>query len=193
MAKNSMQIGFVLTNFDEMRAMCEGLPASVESRIMGDAVKVAAKHIVTAVKAKTPSDTGALRRSITAIVKRYPKAGKVMAIIGPDKSYYGSGKRIGKGKSNRGANRPANYAHLVEFGHYSAAATGENVRKTKGTSRRKGTFTERSFIIPKPFMRPGVMAGTPAATRELANGVEVGMAREVKRLASKMKRIRKVA
>ncbi len=187
-----MRIGFVLTNFEEMRQLCAGLPASVEARVMSDAVKIAAKPIVNAVKAKAPRDTGALRKSITAIVKRYPKAGKVMAIIGPDKDYYGGGRRVKDSGSKRGADRPSKYAHLVEFGHYSAAATGFSPITAKGTTRRKGSFPERSFVMAQPFMRPGVTAGTPEAARELARGVEVGMEREVRRLASKLKRIRKI-
>jgi HK97 gp10 family phage protein len=186
-----MRIGFVLTNFEEMRGMLRDLPASVEARVMQDAVKVAAKPIVAAVKAKSPRRTGALRRSIIAVVRRYPKSGKVMALIGPDTSYYSGGKRNKRGASNAGADRPANYAHLVEFGHYSATATGYGAKSAKGTSRKAGTFSERSFILPRPFIRPGVMAATPAAVNELARGVEVGMAREVKRIASKMRRIQR--
>lgn len=192
MARNSMRIGFTLSNFEEMRQLCAGLPASVESRVMGDAVKVAAKPIVNAARAKAPIMTGALRRSIVAVVRRYPKAGKVMALIGPDKAYYGGGKRLKGGADKRGANRPANYAHLVEFGHYSAAASGESVATTKGTSRRHGTFKERSFIMPRPFLRPAVMVAGRQAERELARGVGVGMQREVRRLASKMKRLGKL-
>lgn len=171
MAKNSMRIGFELTNFAEMRKMLEGLPASAESRVMGDAVKVAAKPIVAAVKARTPRRSGALRRSISAIVKRYPKAGKVMAIIGPDKGYYGGGKRLKKGESRQGKDRPANYAHLVEFGH-----------KTRGG----GSVPARSFL------RAGVATATQAAERQLSHGIEVGMQREIKRGVSKLKRIRKL-
>lgn len=165
-----MRIGFTLTNFREMRKALGDLPPSVEARVMSDAVKVAAKPIVAAVKARAPRKTGALRKSITAVVKRYPKAGKVMAIIGPDRGYYGGGKRLKKGDSRQGKDRPANYAHLVEFGH-----------KTRGG----GSVPARSFL------RSGVALGTPEAERTLSRGVQVGMERETKRVASKLKRIRK--
>lgn len=191
MAQNSMKIGFKLTNFQEMRNLLKGLPASVESRVMGDAVKIASKHIVTAAKQHAPVRSGALRRSIISIVKRYPKSGKIIAIIGPDKTYYNGGKRIKKGESRRGLDRPANYAHLVEFGHFSAAATGQSVKASKGTTRRKGTFREKSFIPAKPFLRPAILGAGPAAERDLARGIEKGMEREIKRLASKMKRLAK--
>lgn len=194
-----MRIGFVLTNWDEMRALLAGLPPSVESRVMGDAVGVAARPIVTAAKAAAPVDTGALRRSISAIVRRYPNKGRIMAVIGPAHGYYRGGKRIKAGGDFRNADAPAKYAHLVEFGHYSAAATGVSVATAKGSSirkhkRKKTTeFVSRSFILPKPFLRPAVLAAKGAAHAQLAKGVEIGMAREVKRLAGKLKRIAKAA
>jgi HK97 gp10 family phage protein len=191
MAKNSMTIGFELSNFQELRAMLRDLPPSVESRVMGDAVAVAAKPIIAAAKARAPSDTGALRRSITAVVKRYPKAGKIMAIIGPDKAFYGGGKRVKQGQSKKGKDRPSKYAHLVEFGHYSGTATGRKGGFAKGTSIRKGTAQATAFIRPRPFLRPAVAMATPAAVAALQGGVEKGMEREIKRTLSKLKRIRK--
>lgn len=194
-----MRIGFVLTNWDEMRSVLTGLPPSMESRVMADALESAAKPIVTAAKTAAPVDTGALRRSISAIVRRYPAKGKVMAIIGPSHGYFRKGRRIKSGGDFRNASAPAKYAHLVEFGHYSAAATGVSVASAKGSSIRKNKkrktteFIARSFIMPRPFLRPAVISAKGAAHDELARGVEIGMAREVKRLANKMKRIPKAA
>lgn len=193
---NSMRIGFTLSNWEEMRALLLNLPPSMESRILGDALSAASKPIVNAAKARAPVDTGALRRSITAVVKRYPKAGKVIAMIGPSRGYFSNGKRLKKGADRRGADKPANYAHLVEFGHMSAAATGVDVATSKGSAIRrskrskKTEFTARSFILPKPFLRPAVFTAKGDAHAQLADGVKVGMAREIKRLASKMKRIK---
>lgn len=194
---NSMRIGFTLSNWEEMRSLLLNLPPAVESRILGDALSVAAKPIVNAAKARAPVDTGALRRSITSVVKRYPKAGKVMAIIGPSRDFFRGGKRIKPGGDFRGAASPAHYAHLVEFGHMSAAATGTSVATAKGSvirrknpKSKKTEFQARSFILPRPFLRPAVLTAKPAVEGQLAKGVEVGMAREIKRLASKMKRIK---
>lgn len=169
MAKNSMSFGFTLTNFKEFAGMLRELPASVESRVMGDAIGIAAKPIMQMAKAKAPKRTGALSRSIITVVRRYPKAGKVMALVGPDKEYYSGGKRLKKGASRQGADRPAKYAHLVEFGHQ----------------------TKNGFVAAKPFIRPAVAAGKPAAINALADAVGVGMEREIGRVASKLKRLRK--
>lgn len=188
---NTMRIGFQLTNFDEMRQLLKDLPPSVESRVMGDAVQVATKPIVQAARSNAPVDTGALRRSITSVVRRYPRAGKIVGIIGPSKDFFQSGKRLKKTANRQGADRPANYAHLVEFGHLSALGTGRRAKDAKGKSVRKGTLDAVSFIMPRPFLRPAVMIGAPMASAALANGVSVGMEREVRRLASKMKRIKK--
>lgn len=186
-----MKIGFSLDGFDQFRALLGELPASVEARVMGDAVGFAAKPIVAAAKAKAPMRTGALRRSLTSIVKRYPGQGKVTAIIGPDKDYYSAGLRVKKGKSWQGADRPAKYAHLVEFGYFSGVSSDKFGGFKKGTSIRKGTATATAWISPKPFLRPAVAAASAAASANLAEGVRVGMDREIKRIESKTRRLRK--
>ncbi len=189
MAKNSMRIGFELSNFQEMRSTLSELPASVQARVLKVAVEKAAKPIVRIAKAKAPRDTGALARSITAVVRTYPRRGKVMAIIGPDTDRYtGSGKRAKSGEAT--ARRPGKYAHLVEFGHHTAAGGGL-LSANKGKTIREGTLNATAYVRAQPFLRPAVTAGTPQAVGELARGVEVGMEREIKRQVSKLKRIRR--
>lgn len=189
-----MRIGFTLSNFKEMRALLHDLPPAVEARVMRTAVGNAAKPLVKAAKSKAPVRSGALRKSITSVVRHYPKSGKVVAVIGPDKEYYAGGKRLKGRADRRGADRPANYAHLVEFGHYSRAGSEKFGGFERGFRRRKSSGARvaqeaRSFILPQPFLRPAVATATPAAEAELARGVEKGIEREIKRL-SKMKKVK---
>lgn len=188
---NSVRMQVQLSGFDEFRVLMAELPASVEARVLSDAISHAVKPIVARAKALAPRKTGALQRSLTSVVRRYPGKGKIVAVIGPDKDYYSGGKRMRRGESRKGADRPAKYAHLVEFGHFSGTHSGQFGGFKKGTSLRQGNATAASFVGPKPFLRPAVAAGEREAATRLADGVEIGMAREIKRLAGKMRRLQR--
>jgi HK97 gp10 family phage protein len=188
MPKNSMTIGFDLPNFAETAALLRELPASVESRVMGDAVGVALKPLQADARARAPRESGALKRSISVKVKRYPNTGKIVGLVGPSKEYFSGGVRVKAGQSRRGANRPSNYAHLVEYGHHVVAPI-------KGTSRRKYSArpakSGTTWVAARPFLRPAYAAQKGAVISGLGNGVAKGIEREGKRLASKLKRVTK--
>lgn len=202
---NSMKMGFKLTNFKEFASVLHDLPASVESRVMGDAVGVAMKPMEKAVKQRARKRTGALRKSITTAVRRYPANGKIVGLMGPDKKarYFG-GRRLTRGGKVLDTDRPAKYAHLVEFGH-AIIATREGrpaFRKAKGQVNeltpakiRKGKRQAPAVLwVPaKPFMRPGVAASEGQVVAALSDATAVGMEREHKRQLNKLKRIRKSA
>jgi HK97 gp10 family phage protein len=131
--------------------------------------------LVAAIKAYAPKRTGALRESIGAIVKTNKRTGDTFAVVGPRRGYYRGGAIIGKGADGRGADVPANYAHLVEFGHHA-------VTPKKGTTRRKKTATSLGFIAAKPFMRPALTASRSAVGDELVKGVKAGLEAALKRI-----------
>lgn len=190
---NSMRIGFTLSNWDGMLNLLKAVPQEVKMRVAASAVGEAAKPFVRAAKAKAPVRTGALRQSITSVIRSYKKSGRVMAIIGPSLDYFQGGKRL-KGTSKGGkVDRPANYAHLVEFGHYSRTATGEFGGFAKGFKRRKSSGARlaqdaRSFILAQPFLRPAIDAGQSAAEAALVVGFEKGIDKAVKREVAKFKK-----
>ena len=191
---NSMKIGFTLTNFGEFAKLLEDLPASVESRVMGTAVEKAVKPIETLAKSKVPVRTGALRKSITTVVRRYPDKGKIVGIVGPEKgARYLGGRKIVRGGSLLNTDRPDKYAHLVEFGHHTAAGTGAKVSNTKGTSIRKGTLTPKAFVVAQPFLRPAAAQGEPLAAAALADAVTTGLERETKYQLRKLRRVQKAS
>ncbi len=174
---NTMRIGFALSNFKELQAMLTNLPAKTEQNVIGVALEAAAKPIVAAAKRIAPKETGALRKSITHALRKYPK--KTMVIIGPDRNYYEGGKKVKPGQWRKGQDRPANYAHLVEFGHVKVA-------RKKGTSRRKGTAQEIGFVAARPFLRPAVWQNEKAAAQAFEIGVTKGLEREIKKMNRKI-------
>jgi HK97 gp10 family phage protein len=206
MAKNSMRIGIELKNWREYANMLRELPGAVQKNVASAALKKAAAPIVSIAKGLAPQRTGALKKSITSIIKAYPKQGKVVAIIGPDNDYYAGKKRVKKGGDRRGTERPASYAHLVEFGHAVAKGgslrpqynlklvTGKNykgklVRRWKrGTIKTAAKGHAAGNVPAKPFLRPAVLQGTAPAQAALEEGFATGIEREIKRLQNKLKK-----
>lgn len=188
---NKSTIGFEMTNFAENAALLRELPASVESRVMGDAVGQALKPMQADARARAPKDTGALKRSIAVKVKRYPNAGIVVGLVGPSKDYFKNGRRLKVGQNRRGADKPANYAHLIEYGHFRVAGRGATGKSLKGKTIRKSTANAKGWVPARPFMRPAAVAQRDNVLNGLEAGVVKGLERETKRLASKMKRVTK--
>jgi hypothetical protein len=193
MPKNSATIGFKLPLMQEYGSLLAQLPAETGARVAGTATEQAMKPMVSAVRAKAQSSrrTGALQKSITSVVRIYSKQGKVVGIMGPDKNArFLGGRKISRGGKKLAPDRPSKYAHLVEFGHYSAAATGAKLASTKGRTIRKGTLTAKSWVMAQPFMRPGVASSEAAVAGKLADGIAAGLAKENQRIVNKMNRSR---
>ncbi len=156
------------------------LPVELQQKVMAIALARAAKPLVNAAKmfALRSKRTGALVESLGAIVKK-DKSGGAYAVIGPRRGYFRGGKKLGKGEDARGADAPANYAHLVEFGHRTAL--GGTLTRKSGRGK-KGAGQEGKFVPPRPFMRPALLAAGDAVATELANGVSDGIARTLQRI-----------
>jgi HK97 gp10 family phage protein len=169
-----------LVGLDEIRATLKQLPVEVRQKVLGVAVKRAAAPVVNAAKsfAARSERTGALRESITAIVKK-GRDGNSYAVVGPARGYFRGGKKLGKNADNRGADMPAKYGHLVEFGHHVVAPK-------KGASRRKNTATTaktgKTWVAARPFMRPALLATQDIIARELAEGVLQGIDQSLARI-----------
>jgi len=166
-----------LTGLDGITAVLRGLPADLQAQIMTTAMKVAARPIEQHAKrfAERSRDTGALKKSITHIVKKYRGGLNATAIIGPDKGFYRGGERIKAGGNFSKAGKPHKYAHLVEFGHFIVAPKA-------GTTRRKGTARTLGFVAALPFMRPAVNAGHRETGEALATGIARGIEKTRARL-----------
>lgn len=162
-----------------LRALTQGMRQEVlleGMRELCKPIEVAAKRF-----AKRSEDTGALRASITIKTVNYPKNGKAVGLIGPDRAV-----RRGKNKAGRlgqifaGARRPSKYAHLVEYGHVAVAPK-------KGTSLKKKTASVATggkaggFVPAKPFIRPAVATTKAQQEQGFHRGLERGWNRIVKR------------
>lgn len=163
---------FKLVGLEEMRATLKKLPEETQKRVLSLAVRRAAMPLVDAIKTRVPKRTGALRESIGAIVKTNKRTGDTYAIVGPRRGYYRGGAMIGKGEDGRGADVPANYAHMVEFGHQIVAPKSEG----------KKSATGGGFVAAKPFMRPALVASQSAIGDALVKGVQTGLAAALKRI-----------
>jgi hypothetical protein len=143
-----------------MRRLCS---PKEQADILERGVKAACEPILSAAKmfAQRSEQTGALRDSLTIKTVKYSNRGKATAVglVGPDREYRVNGKKAGKlatlfAATKGQARRPANYAHLVEYGH--RIAKGGTLTRKNGRGS-KGTGTEGGFVPAKPFLRPAVI------------------------------------
>jgi HK97 gp10 family phage protein len=195
---NTMRIGVALGGFKELQAMLSTLPAVTEKKVIGVALEAAARPIVRRAKSLAAKRTGALRNSITHALRQYAKTS--MVIIGPDKGYYEGGKRVGKGKARAGMDRPANYAHLVEFGFKTrnSAANATAKKMVAHTAKQRAAANAMGVALPaagrrtvdvvppRPFLRPAVQQGQAAAAAAFEQGVVKGLIRETNKLNRKI-------
>lgn len=163
-----------------LTAALRALPEDMRQRTLASGVKEALVPIEVAAKrfAKRSEETGALRDSITHKVVNYPTSGKCVGLVGPDRNYYSHGKKLKGALSRllvRDQRRPANYAHLVEYGHVMVAPT-------KGTSRRKGTATTTGFVPAKPFIRPAIATTLSLQAEGFFRGVAKSFAAATRKL-----------
>ena len=185
---------FNLTGVTDLRQFLKGIDPWVQRRVIIKTVEEAGKPIVSMAKSLVSVRTGALKKSLGVVVREYPKTRNITAIIGARTSEYIIGKS-GKARAakvgDKGFLLPHKYSHLLEFGHYSAAATGQSVSSgTKGTTRRKGNFTTRSFIQGKPFLRPAFEAGKIFAENRIKEGFEIAVKREYERMQKKIAKLK---
>lgn len=178
---NSAYIRKPITGFTELHAVLQKLPDAMRTRILADGVREGARPVVRSIKAAAGRSklTGALQKSIGAVVRKYPKNSNAVAIIGAERAYFKGGKWVKKGQSARGGDNPANYAHLVEYGH--RIAVGGRLKRTNGRGA-PATGKAGGFVPAKPFMRPGTAAATAAAGASVAVGIEKGLIKELRKL-----------
>lgn len=178
MARNTAFLRQPLTGLAGISEVLRVLPQDVQREIMATALDTAARPIERHAKrfAESSVDTGALKDSITHVVRTYRGGLTSVALIGPGKGAYRGGARLKKGDSFNKADKPHNYAHLVEFGHRIVAPKA-------GTTIRKKTATVLAgFVAARPFMRPAVVAGQAETGETLAAGMAKGIEKTRARL-----------
>lgn len=148
-----MDLDFQFFGTKEMEQVFRAIPERMQNNVMSSAVRGGATVVKNAAKQNLISRgsirTGLLHRSINTRIKKYREDGTVYAAIGPRYDVVGTtpdGKRI----------RPANYAHLVEFGTVNTRA--------------------------KPFLRPAIDQNRSAVFSAITKKARTGLAREIKKL-----------
>ena len=193
-----------LMGVTDLRQFVQGIDPFVQRRLIKRTLDQSCKVMVEQARANIVDNdsvrTGALKKSMGLVIREYPKTRRIIAVIGPRVMTFVRGKS-GKARSAKstdkvedGLIKPFKYAHLVEFGHYSAAATGISVSDgTKGTRRRKHTFPTRSYIMPKPFLAPAYNTTRAFVEARIMDAFKEAVKREAIRMTRKLQKIVKLA
>jgi hypothetical protein len=140
------------------------LNLAAQKQVLARGMKEATSPVVPQAQRKLEQndsiDTGALRASMTNVVRVYRQGEHYLGLVGPRTDYYESGVRIKKEpgetkeeylERNAGKRKPANYAHLVEYG-FIHAKSGKR-------------------IPPRPFLKPAFEQEVPHMQKTLADAV----------------------
>ena len=210
-APRKASVGWVRGSEDLLAALRGIRSVDAQERILLKAVRAACEPILIAAKrfAKRSEQTGALRDSLTIKIAAYRNGEKVtvVGLVGPDRQYRSRGKvvrALGALIAAAGGDlrRPANYAHLVEYGFRIAmggslrgkynltlvgtgrySAKGKEIKRWKrGALVQAATGREGGFVPGKPFLRPAVITTRGQQAAAFERGVADGLARELAKL-----------
>lgn len=118
---------FELTGVAEMMRTLEEADEKLASRALSAALRKSAPLVVNDAKRLASKETGALRESITFVVRGRKTAR--YAIIGPEKgAVY---------QTPKGRRMPSRYAHLVEHGHSGTVAANPFLRPAVDANRER--------------------------------------------------------
>ncbi len=118
--------GISLAGSETVVAQLQALPAKLQVAIAKEAVAEANKILAGVIRGNTPVDSGALRKSVGAVIRNYRGSQVTVGVIGPRHDFAGnivvspktkkkSFKKLKTG-SKKTFRRPAHYAHLIEGG-----------------------------------------------------------------------------
>lgn len=150
-----------ITGQTELAKALQGLTAKVRQEVALSAMEKAVEPVVVAAKsnilASGSVDTGGLYRSIGFAVRQYRRGVVTFGVIGARRGF-----GVADSSKKSGRTEPANYAHLVEYGH---AVHGN----------------ASAWVEAKPFMRPAWDQTAPQVvailSRELGQGIAAAATR----------------
>ena len=126
----------------EIRQAFKELPKNIAATVIGAGLRRAAKPGENALKgivAQMRGPTGNLKRAIKTIVKKYPRDGAAVAVVGFVKAGTGKSKSAQGGKVQKGSDR-AFHQFWLEFGtddrYVGAQATTPYIRSARGERKR---------------------------------------------------------
>ena len=173
-----------LEGFAGLERALDALGPKVAVKVLKAAVKASGGPVKKAAKSNAPRSTGLLRLSIGDRTVRSKRAPVAYTVIGARISFKGKKATDARSKGVRAAfARPANYAHLVEFG------TAEHWIR----ARKQGVLSFAGIITkvvrhpgsrPQPFMRSAFNASQRRALSVMGKKAWSGIAKEAKRVAA---------
>lgn len=193
MARNTTRTRISLTGDKELMDKLNSLGSKVYRKVIKQASRRAFAPVIKTAKEKAPKETGLLKKSIGVKQKAYPRAGRMVTIVGPRTGFE---KEVtvdtpyGPKKVKRD---PSKYAHLVEYGtrpHSTAALTSNRIRPNKD-----GEVSEENRIgfeiamqggdnhpgaTAKPFMRPAFDGNENRAKSIMRSELAAGVVREAR-------------
>lgn len=139
-----------------LRDAFKELPGNIAAKVIGAGLKRASAPMVAALKETTPKGpTGNLRRSIKTVVKRYPRDGAAVVVVGYQKAGTGEKKSAAGGRVNSGSDR-AFHQFWLEFG-------GKKDRIISQKAARGG-YVASSYKSLGPFKLKSKKGGRVATT-----------------------------
>lgn len=150
-----MKIGVSLSGVDDLLDVLRQLPPAIEQKVLAKALAVPSRKLAQAAKEFVQLQTrgkGTLAKSLSFYVRRSPKQGVVISLVGPKRGEFAINEKGMKVNATR-------YAHLIEYGH---------------ASRNGGTVAAR------PFLRPAIKQAEYFIPNDLTVGIWKGMQSELK-------------
>lgn len=118
-----------LTGIEEATAKLTRLKTAVGTRAVRKGLGVAAREQKRQAKARTPKQSGLLRKSLGEKIKTYRGSGTTVSIVGPRRKF-GRVVKIGRGKNAEKVYRnPTRYAHIVEKRYHPLAKAERATRQ----------------------------------------------------------------
>lgn len=179
MAKKQIEV----LGSDELKYIFKEMGTHLERKVMQSALQIAAKPLLKAAKAKVPTNSGELAKSIVIFPLR--KAKKAGVIVGPEVKKGSAGWR----------------AHFVEYGTAGkelkqVVQANPNNRKRKNARKKIGkfkiiangvtTYTNKiSGQTAQPFMRPAYAATENEMIENFGKSMTIAITRFAKRYEKK--------
>lgn len=168
-------LGMRIEGMSGLLHQLRNLPDHVEEHAMDAALNVGSELIVKDAKARAPSDTGALRASLTVRSPKRKAPREIVQIVGPDPDFRGPQGR-----------RPANYAQFLEFGtgpqRLGIGGIELKIRAAEKLLGALGLITPIAHrgMAARPFLRPAFDTMKDKAVDRVGQDLNRRIEREVK-------------
>lgn len=138
----------------------------VYKKVVGQASRKAFAPVVKTAKSLAPKETGLLKKSMGVKQKKYPRAGRIVTLVGPRTGFGTTVTTEGPdGKPRETYRDPVKYGHLVEF----------------GTAPHKVGDYDHPGSAPQPFMRPAFDGNVNKSKSIMKSELAAGVEREAKK------------